>query len=260
MVVGLDDSEHSPAVARVAMELVRRLGLRLTAVHSADPDIFVVGERRRTLLRRGHELLDDLIPAGTPHDRAVELGDAGRLIAAVLQDDAALAVVGSAPVPVVVVPPDSDAVLTQGPAAVVAGVDDSAGAFEALVTAADLAQGMGSELVAVHVGPAGVPLAGADREAHELVQRAVDEADIEMPVRIRCDIGVPAERLAAVAEEPPSAMLVVGSRGHGPLRSALVGSVSSRLAASAPVPVVVVPRGAERVGVGRRLDPVAAPV
>jgi nucleotide-binding universal stress UspA family protein len=170
-------------------------------------------------------------------------------------------VVNSAPCPVVVVPPDSAAAVTLGPAAVVAGVDGSSAACEALATAADLAHGLGSELVAVHVEPAPVPLtdsAGgmpmwprtvwdpARRAARRTVERAVDALDTELPVRIRCDIGDPAERLSTVATEQPSAILVVASRGHGRLRSALLGSVSARLCASAPVPVVVVPHGAAR--------------
>ena len=283
LVVGLDDSHYAPAVADVAVELAERLGLSLRVVHSADQDIFVVGERRRTLLSRGEELLDELIPAGTQHERIVDLGEPGHLVTAALDDDTALAVVGSrgrgavrtatfgstskavvnaAPTPVVVVPPNSEGVLTQGPAAVVAGVDGSPGAFDALVTAADLARRLGSELVAVHVDPGPIPLTGSAagmpvwppiasdqvrRAGRAIVERAIEELDTGLPVRIRCEIGDPAERLSAVASEQPSAILVVGSRGYGPLRSALVGSVSSRLAASAPVPVVVVPHGARRV-------------
>ena len=40
-------------------------------------------------------------------------------------------------------------------------------------------------------------------------------------------------------------LLVVGSRGYGPLRAVLLGSVSTALVRSARSPLVVVPRGAE---------------
>jgi nucleotide-binding universal stress UspA family protein len=40
-------------------------------------------------------------------------------------------------------------------------------------------------------------------------------------------------------------MIAVGSRGRGPVRRALLGSVSARLAATAPCPVLVVPETAE---------------
>jgi hypothetical protein len=38
-------------------------------------------------------------------------------------------------------------------------------------------------------------------------------------------------------------VLVCGSRGYGPLRAALLGSVSRRVAGAAQCPVIVVPRG-----------------
>jgi nucleotide-binding universal stress UspA family protein len=40
-------------------------------------------------------------------------------------------------------------------------------------------------------------------------------------------------------------LLVVGSRGFGPLRAVLLGSVSSGLVRSAESPLVVVPRGSD---------------
>ncbi len=43
----------------------------------------------------------------------------------------------------------------------------------------------------------------------------------------------------------PDTILVVGSRGYGPLRRVLLGSVSTQLVKSAPCPVLVVPRGTE---------------
>jgi nucleotide-binding universal stress UspA family protein len=39
-------------------------------------------------------------------------------------------------------------------------------------------------------------------------------------------------------------LLVIGSRGYGPLHHALVGSVSAHLMRNCPVPVLVMPRGA----------------
>ena len=286
LVCGLDDSDHAPGVLAVAAELAQRLSLKLRLVHSPDPDLFLVGERRREALRRGAELLDSLVPADLVHDRVVQLGGPANLLRAELEDGAALAVVGSrgrgavraaafgstsqaltasAPCPVVVVPPHATE-LAHGPFAVVCGVDGSAGADAALASADALARRLGSELVAVHVQAAAVPVAGATlgpvpwrilaspearRAALAVVERAVDRMDPEAAVRMRVESGDPAERLAAVAAEQPSAMLVVGSRGHGPLHAALVGSVSSRLCAAAPVPVLVVPRASRSM---RRSD------
>jgi nucleotide-binding universal stress UspA family protein len=60
----------------------------------------------------------------------------------------------------------------------------------------------------------------------------------------RTEVGDPAERLVAAADELGAELLVVGAGGRRWARPAPLGSVSSALAARAPCPVVVVPRGA----------------
>ena len=54
--------------------------------------------------------------------------------------------------------------------------------------------------------------------------------------------GDPAEALAESAGDLD--LLVLGSRGYGPVKGTLLGSVSARVMAMAPCPVMVVPRGA----------------
>jgi nucleotide-binding universal stress UspA family protein len=53
--------------------------------------------------------------------------------------------------------------------------------------------------------------------------------------------GPPAATLAGACEEGVD-LLVVGSRGYGPVMRVLLGSVSTQLVANAPCPVLVVPR------------------
>ena len=68
----------------------------------------------------------------------------------------------------------------------------------------------------------------------------------------RVDGGVDTEPLL-LHGDPPEALveaaadldlLVLGSRGYGPVKGTLLGTVSSRIMAAAPCPVMVVPRGA----------------
>jgi nucleotide-binding universal stress UspA family protein len=66
----------------------------------------------------------------------------------------------------------------------------------------------------------------------------------ETPADLRIVKGDPAEVLLDAAGEDDAALLVVGSRGRGALRAALLGSVSHDVAARARCPVVVVPAGA----------------
>jgi nucleotide-binding universal stress UspA family protein len=54
--------------------------------------------------------------------------------------------------------------------------------------------------------------------------------------------GDPSEVLAGAAAETD--LMVVGSRGYGPLHHVLLGSVSTRLMRRSPAPLLVVPRGA----------------
>lgn len=55
--------------------------------------------------------------------------------------------------------------------------------------------------------------------------------------------GDPAGRL--IERSSNLGVLVIGSRGYGPLRSVLLGGVSGRVIRDAACPVIVVPRGAE---------------
>ena len=55
--------------------------------------------------------------------------------------------------------------------------------------------------------------------------------------------GDPAAQLAHAAAEVD--VMVVGSRGYGPVRHALLGSVSAKLMRSCPAPLLVVPRGGQ---------------
>jgi nucleotide-binding universal stress UspA family protein len=72
----------------------------------------------------------------------------------------------------------------------------------------------------------------------ETVERVPDDVATE-PLLLH---GHPAEALAEVAGDLD--LLVLGSRGYGPVKGTLLGTVSARLMAAAPCPVVVVPRGA----------------
>lgn len=78
-------------------------------------------------------------------------------------------------------------------------------------------------------------------------QRVLDEAVAEAPARAKAHgeilHGSPPKVLAAAAEDLD--LLVLGSRGYGPLNAVLLGGVSHALLRDAPCPVVVLPRGAE---------------
>jgi nucleotide-binding universal stress UspA family protein len=78
-------------------------------------------------------------------------------------------------------------------------------------------------------------------DAEQVARHAVAAVQPETMPEILVLEGDPVERLADASRGLD--MLVVGSRRYGPLRSALLGSVSSRLIDRAACPVVIVPRG-----------------
>jgi len=76
-------------------------------------------------------------------------------------------------------------------------------------------------------------------EGEAVVQAAVaalDQPSIETQVLL----GEPGVELQIFAEEIGATVVVVGSRGHGAIKRALLGSVSDHLVRHAPCPVLVV--------------------
>jgi nucleotide-binding universal stress UspA family protein len=140
---------------------------------------------------------------------------------------------------------------------IICGVDDSPGTSEAVLVARNWRERLGLRLVLLNatrvpvvVGASGVPHAydelreAAIKESKELLTRISEEHALGATTECRVELGDPVERLTAVATEEGAHLVVVGSRGRGPLKSALLGSVSHALAGKAPCPVVIVPAGA----------------
>jgi nucleotide-binding universal stress UspA family protein len=132
------------------------------------------------------------------------------------------------------------------------GFDGMAEAFAALDEAAKLASKFGGSLRVIGVatpvpamGAAAAARAGA--EAGPDFQTQLNQAVAELPAELRAlpvfERGDPVEKLLEAAEMGVD-LLVLGSRGFGPVMRLLIGSVSSRVIREAPCPVLVVPRPA----------------
>ncbi|MDN4162993.1 universal stress protein [Nocardioides abyssi] len=141
--------------------------------------------------------------------------------------------------------------------AVVAGVDGSTQADEALLWAAEQAVLEGRRLVVLHAADAGTAFASAwagvpgsapeallqELEEHSrgfVVRAASSVADLVPGVEVLTAVGRNDARQALLACARHAALLVVGSRGRGPVRTLLLGSVSAGVARHATCPVVVV--------------------
>ena len=120
--------------------------------------------------------------------------------------------------------------------AVVAGFDGSAESGQALMAAWQLARAAQAKLriVAVAVEP-----------AHDQLRESLAEARRTVPDGLEVDATLPIGDAVEVLKEAggaPGTMLVVGSRGYGPLRRVLLGSVSTKLVRGTPCPLLVTPR------------------
>ncbi len=82
--------------------------------------------------------------------------------------------------------------------------------------------------------------------AHAAMVRTLDEAmeqiPRELPTKRYLPRGDPAKKIAEAASDFD--LLILGSRGYGPVRRTLLGGVSAKLMRMAPCAVLVLPRGA----------------
>ena len=131
-------------------------------------------------------------------------------------------------------------------------VDGSKHALHAAKTAADLARSMNSKILRIVVAFEAVPsylgepnmqtaISARMKEAETVLKKAMDAVG-EIPGEVHTEIleGSPAEAILDVANTRKNDLIVMGSRGLGRLRGALLGSQSQKVVQHAPCPVLVV--------------------
>lgn len=143
---------------------------------------------------------------------------------------------------------------------IVCGVDGSAHARRAATAAVGLADHLGARLTILHVTPTLTvhPVdsvrADADPSAYprsaELARAEAEDAFASLSPEVtwkeadrEARLGQPAS-VPELAAELGAELIVVGCRGRGAWRGALLGSVSAEVVRLAQCPVVIVPEGA----------------
>lgn len=133
---------------------------------------------------------------------------------------------------------------------IVVGIDGSDTSKEALRWAAKLAPALGCTVEAITAWefPVIVTMAGGgvlpgtwvpEDDAREALQRTVAEVNPKVETRTIVEEGHPANILLEASKH--AVMVVVGSRGLGGFRGALLGSVSSAVSQHSKAPVLVIP-------------------
>ena len=203
----------------------------------------VVGDTSpaRALHRIAERERADVLVVGSAHRGAV-----GR----VLGGDVALGSLHGSPCPVAVAPRGM-AYRNTPLSRIGVGFDGTPESRQALALAVALAKSARVQLELLCAATAPIPLfaeaAWADGaivdyrlEAEELISRTLAELDVDAVGK--AIVGGPIETLVELTHRVD--LLVVGSRGWGPIRRILLGSTAARLIREAACPVLVLPRGA----------------
>jgi nucleotide-binding universal stress UspA family protein len=80
-----------------------------------------------------------------------------------------------------------------------------------------------------------------DAMAEILAEAKAHAAELGVTAETHLVAGDPAAGICRLAEERCADMIIMGSRGHGPLAAAILGSVTSHVVQHAHCPVMVVP-------------------
>jgi nucleotide-binding universal stress UspA family protein len=199
-----------------------------------------------------HELAEmenaGLVVVGSTHT-----GRAGR----VLPGSTAERLLHGSPCPVAVAPKGYAQRSSDELAVIGCGYDASLSAAHALETAHRLAAATGAHLrvirafapLAYETPPGSAAIGGMASYNDTLHERATKELesaiatiDAEPGVEAEFTVGDPGQILAEASQQLD--LLLVGSRGYGPMHAVMVGGVAGRLVREAACPVIVVPRGA----------------
>lgn len=229
--VSLDEADEVEAALHEDLLAALEQELRRAAV-SARPVVVSAAFPARALQAVAERDGTDLIVVGAPHRAGAER---------VLGGDVAAGTLRGAPCAVMVAPvgfAEREPLLRS----VGVGFDDSTESRAALRLGARLARGAGAALRVISVAPAPVP----EHEAAAIAAGGTCETVA----------GRPASEL--VRRSPDLDLLVVGSRGQGPVRRLLLGSTSSRLVREARCPVLVVPGPVAAAAVDEEAEPSAA--
>lgn len=125
---------------------------------------------------------------------------------------------------------------------IICGVDDSESAKGAARVARELSALLRLRIVFVRVVEDGTSDGHIAAIAARLHDMGDGSPEVGAGAHWLVDVGHPADRLVAAAEEEDAVLIVVGSTGP---RSSLLGSISADVSRRAPCPVVVVAPGAD---------------
>lgn len=277
VLVGVDGSPPSRTALRWAAAVADARGATLRAITAwqypasaatpTGPATLPAPEEVDRIARNSvHDVLVEELGRDRASSVAVEAGRgpaAGALLARARRPDIGMLVLGArglggfegmvlgsvtqqlvehVPCPVIVARGDGEAT-TALPTKIVVGLDGSEGAARALDWALAMAADLGAELVAVHAPGSSASSTLVERADKALHGWCAPIRTAGVVHRARIEGGDPRDALIAVADEEGAGLIVVGTRGMGPVRALLLGSVSGFLIRFSTLSVAVIPSG-----------------
>ena len=265
VVVGFDGTERGADAVRLGALFARTAGraLRVVRVEPEPPDVHRLASEVEPLLEPPGVPVDAVPIYGRSPARVLqalaEAGDVGMLVVGsthraglgrVMPGSVAERLLSGAPCPVAVAPRGYEPLDIR---VIAVGYDGSPEATAALELATAIGEAAGATLrvIAVRVqatttAAAQAELLAASSGAPDLQSR-LHSAVSGLPSDLRAlpifEHGGAARHLLDYAEQGVD-LMVLGSRGYGPVRAVLLGSVSATVLGSAPCPVLVTPRSA----------------
>ncbi len=253
---GADEDEFDAAVSEFCDPLFANARERLHDLKLLERPL-VGNSRSRAIYELSEELAEEepptLIVIGS-----TRRGPVGRVLLGTLGDS----LLSGAPCAVAVAP-SGYADREQGLKRIGIAVDGSSESLRAVAAGVELAGPLAVPLQLLSaVDPPSYALGGLlsdldreeygkfeERETERLLEKAAERVPSEIPVERGLLHGSPAEALAEAANDLD--LLIMGSRGYGPITHTLLGGVSAKLMASAPCALMVVARGAGFHPLGR---------
>jgi nucleotide-binding universal stress UspA family protein len=133
---------------------------------------------------------------------------------------------------------------------ILVAVDESTQARKAVKVAADLARQYHSSLCLLHALPHVADYLGSPiyeeliesnkMRAQDMLESTSTRIGTDLPVEVQLIEGPPASAILRVAETEGFDLIIMGSRGQGPVVSLLTGSVSRTVSQKAACPVMIV--------------------
>jgi nucleotide-binding universal stress UspA family protein len=243
------DGYLAPAGLREEAEtMLARYALMLLDVGDVERRLLADHSPARALKEAAEQAGAGIIVVGSSH-----VGRLGR----VLPGSTAERLLHGAPCPVAVVPVGFGAHGLPEHPVIGCGYQATDDGAAALGAAEEFALALGGSLRVMQVveppsslydtGEMPLNLPELDARVRADADRALNERVGHLSARLHhvegtLEIGRPADRLIALTEGVD--VMVVGSRGYGPLTAVLLGGVSGQVIRSAACPVIVIPRGA----------------